>query len=88
MLEPFVLPVPEDRIAWREDLNPKIDIVRKLAREYGAQLVPLDGLFAQASMSAPSSFWAPDGVHPSAAGHALIAKAWLKTVEASAALDL
>lgn len=85
MVEPFVLPVPEDRKKWREDLDPKIDVVRHLAREFGAMLVPLDGLFAQASTTAAPSYWAPDGVHPSPAGHALIAKAWLKTVGASAA---
>lgn len=83
MIEPFVLPVPEDRKLWREDLDPKINVVRELAREFGALLVPLDGIFAQASMLAPSSFWAPDGVHPSPAGHALIAKAWLKAVGAA-----
>ncbi len=80
MLEPFVLPVPEDRKQWREDLDPKINIVRELAREFGAHLVPLDGLFAQASTKAPSADWAPDGVHPSPAGHALIARAWLQAM--------
>lgn len=80
MIEPFVLPVPEDRRTWREDLDPKITVVRELAREFGARFVPLDGLFAQASMQAEPAFWAPDGVHPSPAGHALIAKAWLQAV--------
>ncbi len=80
MLEPFVLPVPEDRKQWREDLDPKINIVRELAREFGAHLVPLDGLFAQASTKAPSADWAPDGVHPSPAGHTLIARAWLQAM--------
>ena len=80
LIEPFVLPVPEDRKEWRVDLDPKIHIVRELAREYGALLVPLDGLFASASVKAESAYWAPDGVHPSPAGHALIADAWLKTV--------
>lgn len=85
LIEPFVLPVPEDRKTWREDLDPKIQIVRELAREFGAPLVPLDGLFAQASTRAPSASWAADGVHPTPAGHALIANAWLKTVGASQA---
>ncbi|KGE16581.1 SGNH/GDSL hydrolase family protein [Paenibacillus wynnii] len=80
LIEPFVLPVPEDRKGWRTDLDPKIHIVRELAREYGAVLVPLDGLFAAASVKAESSYWAPDGVHPSPAGHALIADAWLRAV--------
>lgn len=80
LMEPFVLPVPDDRKGWREDLDPKIDVVRNLAREYNAILVPLDGLFAQASARRESAFWAPDGVHPSAEGNALIAKAWLEAV--------
>ena len=82
LLEPFVLPVPEDRRAWREDLNPKIDIVRDLAREFEATLVPLDGIFAAASAQREPAFWAPDGVHPSPAGHALIARAWIDAMEA------
>jgi acyl-CoA thioesterase I len=78
LLEPFLLHVPKDRYAWRDDLNPKIDVVRKLAAEFGAELLPLDGLFAQAATQAPAAYWAEDGVHPSAAGHALIAETWLE----------
>jgi acyl-CoA thioesterase-1 len=77
LLEPFLLHVPDDRHAWREDLNPKIDVVRKLAVEFGTELVSLDGIFAQAATQAPAAYWAGDGVHPSPAGHALIADAWL-----------
>lgn len=80
LMEPFVLPYPEDRIAWREDLDPKIHVVRKLAREFGAILVPLDGIFAAASAYRDPGFWSPDGVHPSPAGHALISQSWLKAV--------
>ncbi|MDD3926374.1 MAG: SGNH/GDSL hydrolase family protein [bacterium] len=83
LCEPFVLPVPEDRLRWREDLDPKIDVVHRLAREFGATLLPLDGIFAQASAQAQPDFWTPDGVHPTKAGHALIAQNWLRTVEAS-----
>lgn len=82
MMEPFVLPYPEDRKAWREDLDPKIHVVRALAREFEAVLIPLDGLFAQAATRREPEYWAADGVHPTAAGHALIAQAWLEAVEA------
>lgn len=78
LMEPFLLPVPEDRRQWREDLDPKIEIVRQMARDFEATLVPLDGIFAAASASQPPEFWAHDGVHPSPAGHGLIAQAWLK----------
>lgn len=82
LCEPFVLPVPEDRTTWREDLDPKIAVVRKLAREFEAILVPLDGIFAAASAVREPAFWAADGVHPTSRGHALIAQSWLRAVGA------
>lgn len=82
IMEPFLLPTPVDRVAWRVDLDPKIAVARKLAREYGAIFVPLDGVFASAATKESMEFWLADGVHPTAAGHALIAQAWLKTVKA------
>ncbi|MBO0779185.1 MAG: SGNH/GDSL hydrolase family protein [Ktedonobacteraceae bacterium] len=82
LCEPFVLPTPQDRLEWRADLDPKIDVVRRLAREFGALLVPFDGVFAQASMLRAPEFWAQDGVHPTPAGHALMAQAWLRAVKA------
>jgi len=82
MLEPFVLPVPDDRKAWRIDLDPKIDAARRLAREFGVIYVPLDGIFAAAATQREPAFWAGDGVHPSPAGHALITQSWLKAVRA------
>lgn len=81
LMDPFVLPVPPDRRAWREDLNPRIDGVRDLAREFGAVYVPLDGIFAEASTRKPCEFWAADGVHPTDAGHQLIAEAWIQAAE-------
>ncbi len=78
LLEPFLLHTPADRYTWREDLNPKIDVTRKLAVEFGAELLPLDGLFAQAATQAPAAYWLADGVHPTPAGHALIAETWLE----------
>jgi len=80
LCEPFVLPYPEDRKAWRVDLDPKIHAVRELAREFGAYYVPFDGIFAQAATRTPPQYWAEDGVHPTLAGHALMAQAWLRTV--------
>ncbi len=82
VLEPFVLPHPEDRKAWREDLDPKISVARELAREFNAIYIPLDGLFAAAAARREPAFWAADGVHPSQVGHAFIAHAWLQAVGA------
>lgn len=82
LMDPFVLPSLPDRNAWRDDLNPRIEAVRNLAREYAATYVPLDGIFAAASMRHPCAYWAADGVHPTRAGHGLIASEWIKAVEA------
>ncbi len=82
ILEPFVLPTPPDRAAWREDLDPKIAVARKLAGEFGTLFVPLDGPFAAAATQRPMEFWLADGVHPTPAGHALIAQAWLRAIGA------
>lgn len=78
--EPFLLPVPEDRRIWREDLDPRIQAVRHAAEEFGAVLVPLDGCFAEAAAVREPDFWLPDGVHPSAAGHGVITSAWMAAV--------
>jgi len=80
LMEPFVLPVPDDRKQWREDLDPKIQAVHSLAKEFKAILIPLDQMFKSAISKASPSYWAPDGVHPSPAGHALISEAWIQNV--------
>lgn len=83
IMEPFVLPFDETKAtAWREDLDPKIQIARRMAREFDALYVPLDGLFAKAEREADSAYWTIEGVHPTNAGAGLIAKAWLDAVEA------
>lgn len=81
LCEPFLIPVDEDKIIWREDLDPKIHKIRSLAREFGAIYVPFDGILAGACTKREPAFWARDGVHPSAPGYALMAKAWLEATE-------
>lgn len=80
LIEPFVLPVPADRARWREDLDPRIAVTRDVARRFSAVYVPMDGLFAAAATRAPMEYWLPDGVHPTEAGHGLIADAWIRAV--------
>lgn len=82
LCEPFLLPTSPGQAGWREDLEPKIAVVRNLASEYQAPLVSLDGIFAEAATRRPPAFWAADGVHPTPAGHALIAQAWLRALRA------
>lgn len=53
--------------------------VRELAEELGATLVPFDGLFAKLVDRGPSpSYWIWDGIHPTPAGHYMMAELWKK----------
>lgn len=80
LVEPFLAPVDEAQHAWREDLDPRIGVVRRLAAEHDAVLVPADGLFAAAVVRSTPAAWCYDGVHPTPAGHGLLAEAWLRAV--------
>ncbi|MEU3571311.1 SGNH/GDSL hydrolase family protein [Kitasatospora sp. NPDC036755] len=93
LIEPFLLPIhgtveagdavligEKERAAWRADLDPKIQAVRGLARRYGAQLIAADGMFAELSATTTPEHWSADGVHPTPAGHAALAAAWLRQV--------
>lgn len=73
MLEAFLLPAP-DKEFFRVDLDPKIDIERKLAREFADYFIPLDGLFAQACVGTDYTHWSADGVHPNANGSEFIGR--------------
>lgn len=80
MMEPYVLPNPEDRKAWRADLDPKIQVCRHLAKEFGAILVPTDGLMNAGFIATPDTYYSKDGVHPTYAGHGLIAEGWCRAI--------
>jgi lysophospholipase L1-like esterase len=80
LIEPFLLPVKDGQEAWREDLDPKLDVVRKLAVEYGAILVPADVELNRQASSVGAATLAHDGVHPTAAGHRAIADLWRRVV--------
>jgi len=77
LVEPFLLPLTPEQKAWREDLDPRIDVVRRLATEYRTRLLAADRLFAEASEAAGAEHWTTDGVHLTPAGNGLLAEAWL-----------
>jgi len=80
LCEPFLLPVKPEQEKWREDLEPKISVVRKMAHEFDTFLVPLDNVFQNAARRKSMEYWSWDGVHPTHAGQMLIAQTWLKTL--------
>jgi len=80
LCEPFLLAVREEMNHWREDLNPKIAVVHKMAAEFGAKLVPFDQRFNDLAQEMSTSELAEDGIHPSRLGHQIMADLWLRTV--------
>lgn len=83
LCEPFVLRVGQVEDGWEEwrsMLDGYGQVVRSLAAEYDTVFVPLQEPFERATSRADAAYWLPDGVHPSTAGHELIAAEWLNAV--------
>lgn len=80
LCEPFLLPTEIIMNSWREDLDPKIEVIHNLAKEFDAKLVPFDAHFTKLSNSMPMSALAEDGIHPTVLGHQEMANLWLKSL--------
>jgi lysophospholipase L1-like esterase len=77
LCEPTVIwpPAPEE---GNKLLQPYIRAVHEVGREFGAAvIVPTHSAFQKARAARPEIAWTNDGVHPSSAGHYLIARTWL-----------
>jgi lysophospholipase L1-like esterase len=86
LCEPFILNTGSPALkwsAWKKRLDAYQRLVRELAREHGALFVPLQDRFDAACAEAGPEHWLWDGVHPTAAGHQLIADGWLAAVRES-----
>lgn len=73
IIEPFLIPGTE-KDYFREDLWKKIEVVRKLAREYADVFLPTDGLLQASFIGDDPLTYAADGVHPTAKGAEFIGK--------------
>ena len=80
IMEPFLIPSDNKKAIFREDLDPKITVVRELASKFAEEYIPLDGIFAEAVLKNTPQYYSGDGVHPSREGNSLIAREWLKRV--------
>jgi lysophospholipase L1-like esterase len=78
LCEPFVLRCGVVGDDWVGEIDERRAVVAKLAKEFGAVLVPFQSMFDEAVKQAPPEHWAADGVHPSYEGHRLMAKCWLE----------
>ena len=84
LMTPFMAPVGkynEDWEAWSSLTKQYATAVKMVAKDYGATLIDLQELFRrqiEKHPSVPISYWIWDGIHPTAAGHAVIAERWLR----------
>lgn len=86
LMEPFILKTGATLHKWDEWEKLMTDYqeqVRDMAEQFGAVWVPLQQTFNAALQKADASYWLWDGVHPTAAGHELIARQWLSVVQQS-----
>ena len=81
LLEPYVLEFGAVGSDWIEEMAARTQVVRQLAKEFGATLIPTQDILNEAVKRAAPEHWLADGVHPLLAGHQLIADAWLKAVQ-------
>ena len=79
--EPFVLRCGAVNEKWFPEFDRRREAAARVAKAAGATWVPFQTMFDEAVKSAAPEYWAADGVHPSMAGHALMARTWIETVK-------
>ena len=76
----YIIDITPELTKMREELWQKVDIIRRLAREYAQEYIALDGSFASACIKHQPTFYSIDGVHPTEEGHKFIARRWLRNI--------
>jgi lysophospholipase L1-like esterase len=79
--EPFVLRTGAVDDKWFPKFDEFRSVAKTMADEFAEAWVPFQSMFDEAAMLAAPSVWAGDGVHPSAAGSAMMAHAWRRAVD-------
>ncbi|BDI28606.1 lipase [Capsulimonas corticalis] len=84
--EPFIEPgarTTDHAEFWSAELKKKQEAVERLAAKYHAPVVHYQKMFDDAihKSKTPVTYWIWDGVHPTYAGHQLMADEWLRTVD-------
>lgn len=76
LLEPFI-GTSENIAMMIEDVRKRQTVVRKIAEDFKLEFLPCQSILDNACKRAPMTHWLADGVHPTSAGHQLLADAWL-----------
>ncbi len=81
ILEPFLLKGTGTEKYWeafRSEVEQRAAAAKRIAEKHGLPFIPLLEKFDKVDSLAPSGYWLADGVHPTNAGHELIAREWVK----------
>lgn len=90
ILEPFCLEAyeigntEEEPNKWNifnSEVKKRAEKAKKVAEKYNLTFIPLQEKFDEATKMAENTYWLLDGVHPTAMGHELIKREWLKEFE-------
>ena len=76
VLEPFVLRCGAVDNRWFPEFDQRRAAAARVAGHVGATFVPLQPVFDDLARRHAPEYWAADGVHPTPAGHAVIAERW------------
>ena len=77
--EPFVVlgGTSIDTEEWIPAFRDYQRVAADIAKKMGATFIPYQQIYDTAVADQGAAYWCPDGVHPSLAGSALMAKAWM-----------
>jgi len=78
--EPFLLPVGKHVANYTQEmaeLKKRQAAVARLGTKYHLPVIHYQQVFDGAQAHAPAAYWCWDGIHPTYAGHALMAREWL-----------
>jgi len=90
ILEPFCLRAsatenteeyPDKWNTFRTEVEKRALKARAVSEKYGLTFVPLQEKLDKAAETTENTYWLADGVHPTAMGHELIKREWLKAFE-------
>jgi lysophospholipase L1-like esterase len=84
--QPFLMPVGKRKALYptlMPEMKKRQAAVDRLAAKYRLPVVRYQDAFDAACAKASAEHWSWDGIHPTYAGHGLMAREWLKTVDAA-----
>ena len=65
---------------FHPDIDKRRELVDAIAADHADVYVRFQDLFDEAVKRAAPDYWCYDGVHPTLAGHTLMARAWIEAV--------